>query len=245
MDATPNLPQFYRHPVLLNSETHRGLTIAESPGRFAFAAQAQTVLIAQVEFFDVCRQFPIIFTRTGNGRIVPLALMGLEKEENLFVDVQGNWLGGYIPAYIRRYPFITTDDTDGRMAVCFDEAFDGFNREGGAALFAEGQPTAKLQEILAFLQDYYGRMQQTEAFGAFLAEAGLLRQIEAQANLADGRRFALKGMLVVDEQKLSQLPDAEIVRLFRSGALALIQAHLVSLRNLDALMDRKTKKQEC
>lgn len=240
MTTDPNLPQFYRKPVVLNRETHVGLTVTESPTRYAFAAVAQTVLMANIEFFDACRSLPIIFTRTGDGRIVPLALMGLEQGENLFVDTQGNWTGAYIPAYIRRYPFITTDGSEGQMTVCFDEEFDGFNREGGIALFADGEPTPKMKEILAFLQDYYGQIKQTEQFGAFLAEAGLLRQLDARADLADGRSFALNGMLVVDEQKLAQLPDMDVVRLFRNGSLALISAHLLSLRNLGALLDRKT-----
>jgi len=46
-------------------------------------------------------------------------------------------------------------------------------------------------------------------------------------------------MLVVDEQKLNQMPDIDIVRLFRNGSLALINAHLLSLRNLGILVDRK------
>lgn len=239
MTEKGNLPQFYIRPVVLNRDVHAALTISGSPAHFTFAARAQTVVIASVEFFDACRQFPIIFTRTDDGRIVPLALMGLEDNENLFVDPNGNWLGAYIPAYIRRYPFITTDGADGQMAVCFDEAFDGFNREGGMPLFENGEPSPKMKDILGFLEDYYIRMKETEQLGAFLAENGLLRQIDAQANLADGRRYALTGMLVVDEPKLAQLPDADIVRLFRGGLLGLIQAHLISLRNLGVLIDMK------
>jgi hypothetical protein len=242
MTTNPNLPQLYRRPALLDRERHVDLTISESPTRYAFAAAAQTVVMATVEFFEACRRLPIIFTPTADNRIVPLALMGLEQGENLFVDDAGAWLGGYIPAYIRRYPFITTDGADGQMNVCFDEAFDGFDREGGTALFIKDEPTPKMNEITAFLQDYHIRMKETERFCTALAEAGLLRQIDAQANMADGRRFALNGMLVVDEQKMAQLPDAEIIRLFRSGMLALINAHLISLRNLGDLIDRKAAK---
>jgi len=239
MTTDARFPQFYTRPVVLNRETHQDLTVSESPGRYAFAAPASSVVIASVEFFDISRQLPIIFTSTADGRTVPLALMGLENGENLFVDSEGKWLLPYIPAYIRRYPFITTDGTDGQMMVCFDEAFDGFNRDGGMPLFENGELSPKMNEIIAFLNDYAGRMKETEQFCAYLAGSGLLRPIDAQANLADGRRFTLSGMLVVDEAKLAQLPDTDIVRLFRSGALALINAHLISLRNLGALLDRK------
>ncbi|MEI8033707.1 MAG: SapC family protein [Chlorobiaceae bacterium] len=241
---TQNLPVFYRNPVPLNKETHASLTVGPSPEGYRFAASARTVLLAAVEFFDAGRQFPIIFSATPDGKILPVALMGLEENENLFIDAKGTWLAQYIPAYIRRYPFITTDGSEGQTTVCIDQDFDGFNRKGGVPLFKKGEPTAKTQEIQAFLQDYLLQVNQTELFGAMLLQNGLLRQIDAQANMNDGHTYPLNGMLVVDEQKLADLPDFEVVSLFRSGALAQIHAHLLSLRNLDVLIERKSKKTE-
>ena len=237
-----NLPVFYRNPVPLNIETHASLTISPSTNGFRFASSARTILLASIEFFDAAHQFPIIFSSTPDGHILPVALMGLEENENLFVDEKGSWLGQYIPAYIRRYPFITTDGSDGQSIVCIDEDFDGFNLEDGLPLFEDGKPTPKTQEIQAFLQDYLLQIQQTEQFGAMLLQNGLLRQIDAQANMNNGRMYPLNGMLVVDEQKMTQLSDSVIVNLFRTGALALLHAHLFSLRNLNALIERKAKK---
>lgn len=235
---TSSLPQFYQQPVPLDAALHSGLTVGPSPNGYRFAAEAQSIMLASVELFEASREYPVIFTVSADGSVLPLALMGLAEGENLFVDADGSWLGGYLPAYVRRYPFITTD-ASGPMTVCFDEAFDGFNREGGVPLFEQGQQTPKLEEILVFLQDYYQQIQQTRQFGAMLAQAGLLTQINAQANLTDGSSYALNGMLVVDEQKLNQLPDSDIVRLFRNGSLALIHAHLLSLRNLGRLIECK------
>lgn len=238
---TSSLPQFYKQPVPLDAEQHADITIGPSPSGYRFAAEAQAIMLASVELFEASRDYPVIFTVAPDGSVLPLALMGLTERENLFVDANGAWLGGYLPAYVRRYPFITTD-ASGPMTVCFDEVFDGFNRQGGMPLFEQGQKTPKLQEVVAFLQDYYHQMQHTRQFGAMLAQAGLLHQINAQADLADGSIYALNGMLVVDEQKLSQLPDSDIARLFRSGSLALIHAHLLSLRNLTRLVERKNSR---
>jgi hypothetical protein len=96
-----------------------------------------------------------------------------------------------------------------------------------------------MQEIQSFLQDYYVQMKRTGEFCALLSELQLLKQIDAQATMNDGRSYPLKGMLVVDEQKLAQLPESDIVKLFRSGQLAMIHAHLLSLRNFGVLIDRK------
>jgi hypothetical protein len=234
-----NLPMFYKNPLPLNRETQAKLTVSASPQGFKFAASTQFVMLASVEFFDAGRQFPIIFTVTVDKKILPVALLGLEKGENLFVNDKGAWNGQYIPAYIRRYPFITTDGAEGKMIICYDKAFDGFNLEGGVPLFEGGEPTAKMQEIQSFLQDYYVQMKKTEQFCAQLLESQLLRQIDAEATMKDGRSYPLKGMLVVDEQKLDQLPDKDIIKLFRSGQMAMINAHLMSLRNFGVLIDRK------
>ena len=238
-----SFPLFYRTAVPLNSETHAGLKVSPSPQGFSFASSARTVLLATVEFYDASRHFPIIFRATSDNGILPVVLLGLEEDENLFVDAAGNWTANYIPAYVRRYPFITTNGSEGEVTVCFDESFDGFNLEGGAALFENGEPTAKTREIQAFLQDYLERMQESSLFGTMLFQSGLLRQIDAQANLSDGRTYALNNLLVVDEQKLAQLPDTDIVKLFRSGMLALIHAHLLSLRNLNMLIERKAQRE--
>ena len=236
-----NLPIFYRNPVPLNKEVHASLTVSPSPDGFRFASSTRTVILATAEFFDAAHQFPIIFSSAPDGHILPVALMGLEENENLFVGRDGVWLGQYIPAYVRRYPFITTDGSDGQSMVCIDEDFDGFNLENGLSLFEDGEPTSKAKEIQAFLQDYLVQMLQTEQFSAMLLQNGLLRQIDVQANMNNHRSYPLNGMLVVDEEKMTQLPDSDIVTLFRSGAMALIHAHLFSLRNLNALIERKAK----
>lgn len=232
----------YSTPVALNRDRHADLTISPSPNGFGFANDALTVMLVASEFFDAGRIYPIIFTVTPQKSVVPLALLGLEEQENLFVDEDGKWDAHYIPAYIRRYPFVTTDGSEGQMTVCFDESFDGFNLEGGLPLFENGEPTVKTKEIQNFLQDYFLQMKQTEQFGLMLQEKGLLREISAQASLNDGRKYALNGMLVVDEEKLAQLPDTEVVTLFRTGAMALIHAHLLSLRNISSLAERKSQR---
>lgn len=234
----------YSKPVALNRDLHSALTVSPSPTGYRFASDVLTVMLAASEFFDAGRIYPIIFSVNRDTDVVPLALMGLEERENLFVSDDGAWDATYIPAYFRRYPFVTMEDNEGKMLVCFDEAYDGLNLEGGSPLFRDGEVTEKTKEIQAFLQDFFQQMKQTGAFCRILQEKGLLRQISAQASLVDGRRYALNDMFVVDEQKLAGLPDDEVVSMFRSGMLALIHAHLLSLRNLGILVERKNKREK-
>ncbi|TAN41324.1 MAG: SapC family protein [Nitrospirae bacterium] len=238
MDNTA-LPMFYKNPVALNSETHAKTTIAPSPNGLAFAANTHSVILAGVEFAEACREFPIIFALSGNNTIIPFALLGVQANENLFVSREGKWLGRYVPAYIRRYPFINTEGDNQQRVVCVDDSYDGCNLKDGQPLFEGGEPTEYLKQVMALLEDYYVQMKITEALGQHLKQLDLLKPMDANIQLGDGRTFNMSGLLVVDEQRLLQLDKDSVEALFRSGVLALVYSHLLSLRNLARLVEMK------
>jgi SapC len=62
--------------------------------------------------------------------------------------------------------------------------------------------------------------------------------MNAKADLFDGSSFMINGLMVVDERKLLQLSDAQALEVFKSGELSWIDAHLVSLSNLNRLVDK-------
>lgn len=230
---------YYEKPVALDREKHRQLKV-RATGSFAFAGKANSLYLAGVEFSEACKEFAIVFTRVGNGRTVPVAMLGLRDSENLFVDAQGKWDASYVPAFVRRYPFVLAE-LPGRaeMAVCVDEAFAGLDSEQGEALFdAAGRDTPFLRNALDFLSRYQAEYLRTEAFCQRLERAGLLMEMNAKADLVDGRSFTINGLLIVDEKKLMALPDATALALFRAGELHLISMHLVSLSNMQRLVDR-------
>ncbi len=37
---------------------------------------------------------------------MPAVLLGIRDQENLYVDDNGAWNAKYIPAFVRRYPFV-------------------------------------------------------------------------------------------------------------------------------------------
>jgi hypothetical protein len=234
---------YYEKPVALDREKHRKLKV-RATGSFGFAAKANSLYLAGVEFNEACKEFAIVFTRVGSGRTVPVAMLGLRGRENLFVDAQGQWDAGYIPAFVRRYPFVLAE-LPGRseMAVCVDEAFTGLNTKEGEALFdAAGNDTPFLKNALDFLGQYQREYLRTEAFCQRLEQAGLLMEMNARADLVDGRSFTVAGLMVVDEKKLMALPDAVALALFRAGELSLIAMHLASLSNMQVLVDRMAQR---
>ena len=229
---------YYEKPVLLQRDKHRQRRVRTSEG-FAFAAKANSLYLAAVEFNEACKEYAIVFTSAAGGRILPVAMLGLRSRENLFVEADGRWSGRYLPAFVRRYPFVLADLPGQALGVCIDEAYPGLSDTEGEALFgADGNETPFLRNAVDFLSEYQREYQRTEAFCKRVQSLGLLTEMNARADLVDGRSFTVGSLLVVDEKRLMALPDALVLSLFRSGELHLLSMHLMSLSNMQGLVDR-------
>ncbi|MBF0444161.1 MAG: SapC family protein [Magnetococcales bacterium] len=240
---------FYDKPVPLNKEAHKDLKIGPNEGGFSFAKNTNSVLLSGMEFANAAKEYPIIFIKAGKS-ILPIALLGFRTDENLFIDDDGKWDAKYIPAFVRRYPFILSEapgsgDKDGakELTVCIDEDFPGLSTEEGSPLFDEdGNQTELLKNAISFLQEYQSQYQRTEIFVNRLKELDLLTGYTANAELADGEKISMGGLFVVDEKKLMELEKKKAMELFRSGELSWVYAHLLSLSNMNAVISRMVPK---
>lgn len=232
---------FYDKPVALNKNDHKDLKIQGGGGDYSFAANTNSVILAGIEFSEAAKEYPIVFAKAGEA-MVPVALLGVRNEENLFVDNAGGWDARYIPAFVRRYPFVLAETGDeGQRMVCIDESYAGFSREEGEPLFTGEEPTPVLQQAIDFLEEYQRQYLRTEMFINRLKELDLLQELNAKIDMADGQQFALSGLMVVDEKKLLGLSDEQALALFRSGELAWLYCHLMSLGCLGRMIDRVAK----
>jgi len=227
---------FYERVVPLNDQTHARLKLRPATS-FAFAARTNSVPLLASEFFEAAREYPIVFTR-GEAGPVPAVLLGLRESENLYVDGEGKWDARYVPAFVRRYPFVPGKGAQDELLVCIDEASPCFDSEQGEPLFVAGKAGAPLAHAIKFLTEFHQATASTELLGRRLQELGLLRQADSLAQLNDGSQFRLAGLNVVDEAKLRELDRDTVQELFANGSLAVIHAHLMSLGNLGALVDR-------
>lgn len=229
---------FYQKPVPLNKTDHKNKKINPAGRTFSFAAGTNSVIIAGVEFSEVAKEYPIVFAQAGES-VVPVALLGLRNEENLYVNDQGNWDARYVPAFVRRYPFVLAETgQDGQRVVCIDEAYEGFNDTEGEALFDGEETTPILKQAIDFLEEYQKQYQRTEAFVQRLKENDLLMELNAKVDMVDGQQFGLSGLLAVDERKLLQMADDKALQFFRSGELSWVYCHLMSLGNMGGMVDR-------
>ena len=232
---------FYEKVAPLNDKVHAGLKV-RPPAGFGYAAKTNSVPLLASEFFDAAREYPIVFAHSPEGP-VPAALLGLRDAENLYVGADGRWDARYIPAFVRRYPFVPAKGPQGEMIVCIDEASPCFDGKGGEPLFVDGKPSPQLDHAMKFLSEFHNGVTVTDTLGKHLEALGLLRQADSVAQLHDGTQFRLAGLSVVDETKLRQLAPDAVQELFANGTLGVIYAHLTSLGNLGALVDRLSRRE--
>lgn len=232
---------FYDNPVALNKVDHKDTKIKRLPNQFKFAAKTNSVILSGVEFSEAAKEYAVVFAKSGDN-VVPVALLGLRNEENLFVGEDGTWNANYIPAFVRRYPFVLagTGEQD-QQVVCIDESFEGFSKTEGDPLFEGDEPTPVLDQALDFLNEYQKQFLRTEQFVNRLRENDLLMTLDAKIDMTDGTQFALTGLLAVDEKRLLKLDDQKALELFRSGELAWIYSHLMSLGSLSGMVKRIAK----
>lgn len=229
---------FYQDPVVLNRDAHRNLRLKPATDGYTFAAGSNAIPLTSPEFVASCRDYAIVFVAGPEGTPgIPSVMAGLRDGENLFVNAAGVWDAEYIPAFVRRYPFLLHEqDSDGSSLIMIDQSYPGCNTEEGEPLFGEdGNPAPMLSQTMEFLQESALHVQATIEFMNRLEKYDLLIPHTIEVTSNDGKKFTMQGFSVVDEQRLAGLTDAQLVELVRSGDLGRIHAHLLSLNNVGKL----------
>ena len=230
----------YQNPIFLNSVAHKSAKVGPVTN-YGFARQLNSVVIVGEEFLEAAKFYPVVFTKGQEEEIIPVALLGLRNNENLFVSQDGKWReGAYIPAFFRRYPFILASNVgqDGSFAVCIDAAYEGFGEAEGMSLFdEEGNQTPEFQKTIEFLKNYQTQYDLTKNLVSLLKEFKVFQDVSANITLVGGEKIGFEGLMMVNEAAIFELADEQIVHLVRIGYMSWIYAHLYSLSNFRSLMN--------
>ncbi|MEN9765903.1 MAG: hypothetical protein RL397_1858 [Pseudomonadota bacterium] len=233
------LPLFYKKLELLDANKHKALGVAKELTDLSYASQTDFIPIAASELSFASRHYPLVFVAEASDATPTLvAMVGLGENKNLFVDAKGRWRSGvYIPAWVRRYPFITVKTQDNRDAVAFDPDAKIFTSKNSLPLFENDKPTLALERILAFQNEFNAAFEQTQAMAKALQNAGVLEPstLSIGGNDKDRQRRSVSGFLVVNEEKLRSLDGASLAKLNEANALGLAYAQMLSLVNLQSL----------
>jgi hypothetical protein len=233
----PTNPMFYRSVSILNRDTHRALRLARDGQDFAYAARTHVIPAVVDEITLGARYLPILFV-PGAPTPAPVFLVGLKPGENLFVGQGGEWRGGHVPTYLRRYPFMLGEAAEGAKLACVDDRFPNFGRAEGVALFNEdGTESQFLQDKIRLINEYSLWAKRTDAFVKALQDLQLLQAVSIDVRARDGASHGLHGLNIISEARLDELTVDEFQRLRAEGFLPAIYAHLLSLKSIDALKD--------
>ncbi|HKC04175.1 MAG TPA: SapC family protein [Sphingomicrobium sp.] len=237
-----NLPLFYSALEPLNATQHGKMKIRQVDKSPAIA-NTHAIPVTVDEFGLAQRYYPIVFSIGENP--IPIALMGLNEGVNVFLDDDGRPVDAstYIPAYIRRYPFLLArlnPDSD-ELSLCFDPTSGAVGEwDNGEALFAGDQPSDATKAILEFCEQFETAGQRTSAFMEDVRKSGLLMDGEV-AIQPEGyeQPFIYRGFQMIDEEKLRELRGDELRKMNQNGMLPLLYAHLFSLSQMREVFSRQ------
>jgi hypothetical protein len=237
---------FYTQPEPLSLEAHGKLGVKRLEHPFAFASVAHAVPLQVSEFGPASLSYPIIFA--GDQR-TPVAITGLRARENLYVGADGRFEdGAYVPAFVRRYPFVLAAQDGGeQMVVCIDRAAPMLEEGGDPALFADGKLTPFVEGAVEFCRSFEAERQRSEQFVKRLTELDLFESKAAtftprNPDGSQGQTVQLADYFSISEEKLAAASEADLRDLVATGALRQIHTHLNSMLNWERLVARAAQR---
>lgn len=229
---------FYEKAVPVSPQRHRDLCI-ERPD-FGFAAKVNSVPLMAIELPLAAREYTIVFAGSEEA-VAPVAVLGVAESQNLYLDESKAWKADYIPAFVRRYPFVFAQGKEpNQFLLCVDEDWAGCNREGrGQRLFDDqGNQTQYLQNMLKFLSDFQAQFVRTQNYCKKLKELNLIEPMQAQIATPDGQKRSLTGFLGVSRARIKTLSAEKLAELAKTDELELTYLQMASLNNLGSVVNR-------
>jgi len=242
--AMENLPLFFKKPVPLDKQRHEKAGIKPNVD-FAFASEATAVPLNMVEFAEIAKHYPIVFSK--EEACLPMGVLGM-KDQNLFVK-DGQWEAHcYIPAYVRKYPFALVQIPDSeQMALCVDEEAPHYSgdamEEGVRSFHTDGEPSDMTKQALDFCSHFQQHFRITEEACKAFKEANIFMDEAAKVQLPGGHVIELGDLRIVDENKVRNLPKDTIQSWHERGWLPAVYYAISSYSNWMYLAQRNGESQ--
>lgn len=234
--------------VLLNNVDHQDLRIDTRHGA-AYGDAINQVLIFPTEYEDIQRDYPIFFRKDAGGDFQSIALLGLDKDENLFL-ADGAWQARYVPAIQQRGPFsigLQEQRIDGALRaqpmihVDLDHPRIGAD-EGERLFLPHGGNAPYLEHVAEVLRLIYTGLEVSKPMFAAFAQLELIRPVAVEARLSDEEHYVLPDFHTIDEPRLAALDGAGLERLHKGGFLRAAFLAAASLGNVSRLIELKNSR---
>ncbi len=228
----------YQDLEILNKINHKNNSVKEIKD-FSYAKNLMNAPITITEFFEACKNYPILFTKDKDENWFASIMLGYKENENIFVDDKGVWDKlHYVPAFVRRYPFIFVEQKNNDeliVALNKDSLIIDKKNESRKLFNDKGENTEFLNNVIGFLNQFYVDSMATKEFIKQLDEWELLEEKIATVITPNQEQFNINGLYIVNEEKLKHLSKKKKDEICNKNAIPLITAHLISLSNIQKL----------
>ena len=225
------------HTVLLNNVDHQALRVITQRGA-AYGDGVMTAVTFAAEFRNLQAHYPIVFRKSPDGTTFePLALLGFEAGQNLFLGPQG-WDAPYVPLAIERLPFYIGREGDERVVHIDLQSPRVSSQDGEAVFLPHGGSSPMLERMNTVLLAIHQGLQSTPAFIAALLQHDLLEPFGFETERASGAPLRLQSFYTIHEERLAALPGPALQRLSQAGYLQAAYMAVASLSQFRALVER-------
>ena len=229
-------------PVLLNNVDHKDLRVLTQRGA-AYGDNVMLVHTFAAEFRNLQAHYPIVFQKTAQGAFHPVALLGFQEGQNLFLKA-GGWDASYLPLAMEREPFLIGKQGEELLVhVDLDSPRISRSEQGQALFLPHGGSSEYLERVTSVLLAIHEGLQGTPAFAAALLAHELLESFVLDVEAPDGSVRRLAGFYTIDEERLARLQGEALQQLHRAGYLEPVFMAVASLSKLRELIERQNQRE--
>lgn len=235
--------------VLLNNVDHHDVRVRVGH-RAAFGDAVNQITVFPTEYEELQGEYPILFRRNPDGAYYSVALLGLDRDENLFLGEEG-WQGRYVPALLQRGPFSIGISSGGPNGEPLGEPMIHIDLDDPRVSRTDGQPvflthggnSPYLDHIAGVLRAIYAGVEVNKTIFAAFEQFDLIEPVTVEIQLSDTRQYNVPDCYTISQQRLMQLDGAALEQLHRADYLRAAIWVASSLRNISRLIDIKNARE--
>lgn len=227
--------------VLLNNVDHHDIRVRTERGA-GWGDAINEITVFPTEFDALSREYVILFRRNDVGAYSASVLLGLDRDENVYVDGT-EWNARFIPALLQRGPFsigLPAAGTQGEPMIHIDLADPRVSRSVGEPVFLDhGGNAPYLDHVGGVLRTIFAGDRLLPKMAAAFDEAGLFEAATLELEIGDGRRYAIPDVHLVSADRFAKLDGVALAKLNARDFLRCAVWAITSLGNISALIERK------
>lgn len=231
--------------VLLNNVDHHDVRVRVGHSA-ALGDAVNQITVFPTEYEELQREYPILFRRNPDGSYYSVALLGLDRDENLFLGEEG-WQGRYVPALLQRGPFSIgisgqgpNGEPLGEPMIHIDLDDPRVSRTDGEPVFlTHGGNSPYLDHVAGVLRAIFAGVEINKTIFAAFEQFDLIEPVTIEIQLSDTRQYNVPDCYTISQQRLMQLDGAALEQLHRADYLRAAMWVASSLRNISRLIDIK------